>query len=74
MLQGYEDYLRHKADREVNNRGFHVIRNGQDKRIKSMAIQVYYTLLTNLEEKNIAKGSFGFVLNFVCIYDDCVFV
>ena len=38
--QGYEDWLRHKADREVNNRDFQVIRDGNAIDIKSMDIKV----------------------------------
>ncbi|KAK3583663.1 hypothetical protein CHS0354_021404 [Potamilus streckersoni] len=40
IKQGYEDRLRHKADREVNNREVDVIRNGNLTCIKSMDIKV----------------------------------
>lgn len=40
IKQGYEDWLRHKADREVNNRDFQVIRNGVPTDVKSMDIKV----------------------------------
>ncbi|OWF54474.1 phospholipid-transporting ATPase IF [Mizuhopecten yessoensis] len=40
IKQGYEDYLRHKGDNEVNNRMTQVIRDGCIKEIKSMNIKV----------------------------------
>ncbi|KAL3847179.1 hypothetical protein ACJMK2_018103 [Sinanodonta woodiana] len=40
IKQGYEDRLRHKTDREVNNREVEVIRDGKLTCIKSMDIKV----------------------------------
>ncbi|KAL5004459.1 hypothetical protein ScPMuIL_017915 [Solemya velum] len=40
IKQGYEDWLRHKTDKEVNNRPAYVLRNGSLTRIKSMNIKV----------------------------------
>ncbi|XP_052218556.1 phospholipid-transporting ATPase IF-like isoform X1 [Dreissena polymorpha] len=40
IKQGYEDWLRHKADREVNYREVEVIRNGQLTTERSMDIKV----------------------------------
>lgn len=40
IKQGYEDWIRHKADREVNNRTSLVLRNGKLEDTKSMHIQV----------------------------------
>lgn len=40
IKQGYEDWLRHKADDEVNNQQVNVIRNDQLIGIKSMNIKV----------------------------------
>ncbi|XP_027044475.1 probable phospholipid-transporting ATPase IF [Pocillopora damicornis] len=40
MKQGYEDWLRHKADREVNNRPAKVIRQGQVEDIPSKNVKV----------------------------------
>ncbi|XP_060583467.1 phospholipid-transporting ATPase IF-like isoform X3 [Ruditapes philippinarum] len=40
IKQGYEDWLRHKSDREVNDREVQVIRDGQLTTTKSMHIKV----------------------------------
>lgn len=40
LLQGYEDWLRHKADREVNNTSAKVLRGSKIEEIKSMHIKV----------------------------------
>lgn len=40
IKQAYEDYLRHKLDREVNNRACHVLRNKQLVRVHSKDIRV----------------------------------
>lgn len=40
IKQAYEDYLRHKLDREVNNRMCHVLRNKKLVRIRSKDIRV----------------------------------
>jgi phospholipid-translocating ATPase len=40
VKQGYEDYLRHKADQEVNNRGAHVVRDGNTITVKAFEIRV----------------------------------
>ncbi|XP_069104110.1 phospholipid-transporting ATPase IF-like isoform X3 [Argopecten irradians] len=40
IKQGYEDFLRHKADKEVNNRRTLVIRDGELQEIKAMKIKV----------------------------------
>lgn len=40
IKQAYEDYLRHKLDREVNNRACHVLRDKKLVRIKSKDIKV----------------------------------
>ncbi|KAK3094796.1 hypothetical protein FSP39_006359 [Pinctada imbricata] len=40
IKQGYEDWLRHKADNEVNNRPAFVIRGGKLTKVKSMNIRV----------------------------------
>ena len=40
IKQGYEDFLRHKADREVNNREATVVREGVPITIKAMDIKV----------------------------------
>jgi phospholipid-translocating ATPase len=39
-VQGYEDWLRHKADREVNNRPSAIVERGLLKDCKSMDIKV----------------------------------
>ena len=39
-VQGYEDWLRHKVDREVNNRKSMVVEGGRLKDCKSMDIKV----------------------------------
>ena len=43
VFKGYEDWLRHKADREVNNRPTKVIRQGQVQNIPSKNVKVRYT-------------------------------
>lgn len=40
VKQGYEDYLRHKLDREVNNRVCHVMRNKKLTRVRSRDLKV----------------------------------
>ncbi|KAJ8310331.1 hypothetical protein KUTeg_012196 [Tegillarca granosa] len=40
IIQGYEDWLRHKADNEENNRIVSVVRNGKLTKLKSMNIRV----------------------------------
>lgn len=40
IKQGYEDWLRHKADNEVNNREAYVVRDGKVAQVKSMDITV----------------------------------
>ena len=40
ISQGYEDFLRHRADKEVNHREAIVIRDGKTQAIRSMEIQV----------------------------------
>ena len=40
VVQGNEDWLRHKADREVNNRKSTVVEGGRLKDCKSMDIKV----------------------------------
>ena len=40
LRQGYEDVLRHRADRVVNNRPVHVLRAGRLQTIKSKHVQV----------------------------------
>ncbi|XP_060071091.1 phospholipid-transporting ATPase IF-like [Ylistrum balloti] len=40
IKQGYEDYLRHRADNEVNNRTTQVIRDGEIMEIRSKKIKV----------------------------------
>lgn len=40
IKQGYEDYLRHKSDRAVNNKEVIVLKNGQEERVKSKNIKV----------------------------------
>ncbi|CAH1780607.1 unnamed protein product, partial [Owenia fusiformis] len=40
IKQGYEDWLRHQADNEVNNRACWVVRNGELREIKSHEIVV----------------------------------
>ncbi|XP_064638514.1 phospholipid-transporting ATPase IF-like isoform X2 [Lineus longissimus] len=40
IKQGYEDWLRHTADKEVNNRQAYVVRNGELMAVKSMEIKV----------------------------------
>lgn len=39
-LQGYEDWLRHKADREVNCRTNLIVHNGQLQEVKAMNVEV----------------------------------
>ena len=46
IKQAYEDWLRHKADLQVNNRAVRVLRNGQLARIKAKDVQVIQVLLT----------------------------
>ncbi|XP_059473121.1 phospholipid-transporting ATPase IF isoform X2 [Neocloeon triangulifer] len=40
LKQGYEDFLRHKADRAVNNAPVIVLRNGQETTVKAMDLRV----------------------------------
>lgn len=40
LKQGYEDYLRHKSDLQINKRAVHVLRNGQLKEIHAEDIVV----------------------------------
>ena len=42
VFKGYEDWLRHKADREVNNRPTKVIRQGRVQNIPSKNVKVRY--------------------------------
>lgn len=39
-LQGYEDILRHRSDKEVNNRPVQVVRNGKRVEVLSKDIRV----------------------------------
>ena len=39
-VQGYEDYLRHQADKEVNEGDTIIIKDGEEKHIKSKDIKV----------------------------------
>lgn len=39
-VQGYEDYLRHQADKEVNESDTIIIKDGEEKHIKSKDIKV----------------------------------
>jgi phospholipid-translocating ATPase len=40
IKQAYEDWLRHKADLQVNNRAVRVVRNGELHRIKARDVRV----------------------------------
>ena len=40
FLQGYEDFLRHQADRAINRAGVVVVRGGQEERARSEEIRV----------------------------------
>ena len=44
-FKGYEDWLRHKADREVNNRPTKVIRQGRVQDIPSKNVKVRYMFI-----------------------------
>ena len=39
-VQGYEDYLRHQADKEVNESDTIIIKDGEEKHVKSKDIKV----------------------------------
>ena len=41
-LQGYEDWLRHKADKEVNHRATKIVQHGGIREAKAMEIRVCY--------------------------------
>ena len=40
IKQGYEDFKRHRADREINDRKVEVLREGKMKSMKSEEIRV----------------------------------
>ena len=40
FLQGYEDFLRHQADRAINRAGVVVVRGGQEEQARSEEIRV----------------------------------
>ncbi|CAB3364729.1 Hypothetical predicted protein [Cloeon dipterum] len=40
LKQGYEDFLRHKADRQVNNAPVIVVRNGKEETVKACDLRV----------------------------------
>ena len=41
LKQGYEDILRHRADRQTNNTPVRILRNGTFKKLKWKDIQVF---------------------------------
>ncbi|KAK3752469.1 hypothetical protein RRG08_032761 [Elysia crispata] len=52
IKQGYEDYLRHNADKEVNLRPTVIIRNGQVQRgLRAMDVKVGDIVKTNVNEE-----------------------
>lgn len=56
IKQAYEDYLRHKADLQVNNRPVRVLRDGQLHKIPAKHIKV------SLDEKPLKLASMFYKL------------
>lgn len=59
VKQAYEDWLRHKADLQVNNRAVRVLRNGELHRIKAKDVMVFQLIKT--KERDVYASSTIFV-------------